>query len=433
MGEFSFVHTADIHLDSGFKGISGVDERVGACLKRATFTSFQSMIQYCIENEVDFLLISGDIYNEEDRSLRAQLQFQAGMKSLHKNGIQVYLIHGNHDSLKGWSAGLDYPPNVHVFGSKNVDAFLFEKEGVPLAKIYGISFQTRDVQENLSDRFPLLRSPDDLFHIGLLHSNVGNNRDHESYAPSTVPDLLSHQMDYWALGHIHASKILHEDPWIVYPGNLQGLNPKEIGPKGFYHITVRQDKRLDWQFVPSDTIRWFINEISIRDLQNIEELRRYLADVLLENRQKAENRPSICRIILKDRGVLASTLQREDVLHDLLESLREMENDEMHFVWVENIYNRTEWEIDKDLYRKQNSFLGDLIGQFDKIQQDKSSREQIITELDTLFQSPVGKKYLTLLDADSEEMLSLILEAENICLNQLQSPPTATPFEEGES
>ena len=375
MDEFSFVHTADIHLDSGFKGISGINERVGACLKNATFSSFQTIIHYCITHQVDFLLISGDLYNEEDRSLRAQLQFQAGMEALYKNGIQVYLIHGNHDPLKGWTAGLDFPPNVYVFGSKLVDSVIFEKEGAPLAKIYGISFLTRDIQENLSNRFPLLRSPDELFHIGLLHCNVGNNRDHELYAPCTLTDLRNHQLDYWALGHIHANKILHEEPWIVYPGNPQGLNPKETGPRGFYHITVRHSKRLDWQFIPSDIIRWFINEISVQDLRNIEDLRRCLANVLIQNRERAESRPSICRIILKDRSALSTILQREDVLQDLLESLREMENDEMHFVWVENIYNRTECEIDKELYRNQNSFLGDLIDQFDKIKADKTIAE----------------------------------------------------------
>lgn len=432
MGKFSFVHAADIHLDSGFKGISGMDDRVGTCLRDATFSSFHAIIQYCITNQVDFLLISGDIYNEEDRSLRAQLRFQSEMALLHQNGIQVYLVHGNHDSLKGWSAGLDYPPNVHIFGGRQVDAFLFEKEGIPLANIYGISFLTKDIRENLSDRFPMLRGQDELFHIGLLHANVGNNRDHELYSPCTLPDLISHQLDYWALGHIHTNKILHEDPWIVYPGCPQGLNPKESSPKGFYHVTVHHDKCLEWQFIPSDTVRWFINEISIRDLSSIEDLKRTFAEVIAQNRQKAESRPSLCRIVVKGRGVLTTILQRKDVLHDLLESLREMEIDEKDFVWVENIYNRTECEIDKELYRHQSSFLGDLIEQFDQIKQDKTSREQILSELNSLFQSPVGKKYLALPDSDSEELFSLITEAENICLNQLQSPLRVDSEEESE-
>lgn len=430
MGEFSFVHTADIHLDSGFKGISGMDERVGACLRDATFSSFRTIIQYCVAQHVDFLLISGDIYNEEDRSLRAQLQFQSEMKLLHQHGIQVYLVHGNHDSLKGWSAELNFPPNVHKFDGKQVDSCLFEKDGVSVAKIDGISFFKRDIHENLSDRFPTQKSQDELFHIGLLHCNVGNNRDHESYAPCTIPDLLSHQLDYWALGHIHLGKILHEEPWIVYPGNPQGLNPKETGPKGFYHVKVHPGKRIDCQFVPSDTIRWFINEVSIRDLTTIEDLRRSLAEVLEQNRIKAENRPSLCRIVIKERGVLAPILQREDILRDLLESLREMEADEKNFVWVENLYNRTECEIDKALYRNQNSFLGDLIEQFDQIKQDQSNREKVFKELESLFHSPVGKKYLTLPEPDSEEILALISEAENFCLNQLQSPSTPTPGEE---
>ena len=48
----------------------------------------------------------------------------------------------------------------------------------------------------------------------------------------TVKDLYEKQFDYWALGHIHKRTILSEDPPIIYPGNIQGRNKKEIGVKG---------------------------------------------------------------------------------------------------------------------------------------------------------------------------------------------------------
>jgi DNA repair exonuclease SbcCD nuclease subunit len=75
MKPFSFVHTADLHLDSPFKGISEVSKEISLELTEATFNAFNKIIDLCIEKQVDFLLIVGDIYDGADRSLRAQLRF----------------------------------------------------------------------------------------------------------------------------------------------------------------------------------------------------------------------------------------------------------------------------------------------------------------------------------------------------------------------
>jgi DNA repair protein SbcD/Mre11 len=58
------------------------------------------------------------------------------------------------------------------------------------------------------------------------------------YAPCTVDDLRRFGYDYWALGHIHAAEIVSRDPWIVFPGNLQGRSVRETGAKGAVRVTV---------------------------------------------------------------------------------------------------------------------------------------------------------------------------------------------------
>lgn len=101
MKPFSFVHTADLHLDSPFKGVSEVNEEISLELTEATFKAFNNIIDLCIEKQVKFLLIAGDIYDGTDRSLRAQLRFRDGIKRLSETGIKTYIVHGNHDSLDG--------------------------------------------------------------------------------------------------------------------------------------------------------------------------------------------------------------------------------------------------------------------------------------------------------------------------------------------
>ena len=84
---FSFVHVADLHLDSPFKGITAKNPAIADPLRSATFRAFDALIDLCIEREVQFLVVAGDIYDGEDRSLRAQLRFHDGLVRLAEKNI----------------------------------------------------------------------------------------------------------------------------------------------------------------------------------------------------------------------------------------------------------------------------------------------------------------------------------------------------------
>ncbi len=417
MEKFSFVHTSDLHLDSRFKGISGINDQVGELLADATFSAYFSIIDYCIHHKVDFLLIAGDIYNAEDRSLRSQLKFLEGMKKLNKYGVQVYLVHGNHDPLSGWSAKLSFPPNVHVFGGSKVESKVFMKHNKPLAKIHGISFLNRSVTANLSKKFPIKNFIESLFEIGLLHCNVGNNMAHEPYAPCTLQDLDSHELDYWALGHIHAFKILQKEPWIVYSGCPQGINPKETGEKGVMHVEVENNKVNDCNWIPLHAVQWFINEISIEGYSTEQQLMDGIYQEIEKVRKKAEQRPAILRLVLNGRGPLFSSLTKKDFLEDLIEEIRSLEQDPAEMVWVENIVNKTGMSINKDHLKQQNDFIADLLKIFEQSKKDDELQTHLKEELSPLFNSPGGRKFISKLS--SEEMNEIIEQAENFCLDYL--------------
>ena len=72
----------------------------------------------------------------------------------------------------------------------------------------------------------------ELVRIGVLSEN------HNVTGPCNLTDLTEAAMDYWALGHIHKSQVLSEEPLVVYAGNSQGLHRKEHGPKGCYLVSV---------------------------------------------------------------------------------------------------------------------------------------------------------------------------------------------------
>ena len=193
MKALSFVHTADLHLDSPFKGISEINSEISLQLTEATFVAFNKIIDLCIEKQVDFLLIIGDVYDGADRSLRAQLRFRDGLNKLSEAGIKAYVVHGNHDPLAGWSANLDWPENVHIFSGESVEKVSFEKDGKEIAQIYGISHRKRDIKTNLALEFPE-KTGNPPFTIGMLHCNVGSDTGHEPYAPCMLEDLISKKL-----------------------------------------------------------------------------------------------------------------------------------------------------------------------------------------------------------------------------------------------
>ena len=120
-----FVHAADLHLDSPFRGIRNeAPTQVADALARATFEAYQNIIDLCLREQVDALLVAGDIYDGADRSLRAQLRFVQGLGRLDAAGIRSFICHGNHDPLDGWEARLALPEGCVRFGP--------EVEGFPV-------------------------------------------------------------------------------------------------------------------------------------------------------------------------------------------------------------------------------------------------------------------------------------------------------------
>ena len=97
----TFIHAADLHLDSPFVGLKYLPTQLFERMRESTFLAFSRLITFAIKEQVDFVLLSGDLYDGEERSLKAQLRLKKEFDRLHAAGIEVYVIHGNHDHLGG--------------------------------------------------------------------------------------------------------------------------------------------------------------------------------------------------------------------------------------------------------------------------------------------------------------------------------------------
>ena len=309
-----FVHAADLHLDSPFTGLkAAAPADVANALYHATFDAYENIINLCISEQVDALLVAGDVFDGADRSLRAQLKFVEGLKKLDTEGIRSFVCHGNHDPLDGWQARLDYPPGCRRFGPEWEAVPVFEDPDRAL--IHGISYRKRDVTENLALR--LGNVDPGPFSIGLVHGNVGNNPEHGAYAPCSLDDLAQSGVHYWALGHVHTRQVLNEQgPTVVYPGNPQGRHPNETGARGVYLVEVDDGGNVGLDFRPMDTVRWARLDSDIAALDTEQDLLDALHKGMQALLDGADGQSVVVRVRLTGRGELNRKLRRPNMIED---------------------------------------------------------------------------------------------------------------------
>ena len=417
MQEFKFLHCADLHIDSPFKGLSDVNTALRDILYESTFRSFLNIIDFAINERVDCVLISGDIYDGADKSLRAQLRFRDGLQKLADADIPTFVIHGNHDPLDSWSATLKWPDAVTIFGGEKVENYPLLKDGKIIARIYGISYPTRDVYKNLALEFECI--DENIPSIALLHTNVGQNTGHEAYAPASIEDITSRRMNYWALGHVHNHQILqHEHPAIVYPGNSQARNPREIGEKGCCLVTLSNGGECNIDFVPTDIVRYKTDNLDISGIVDINDLIEAIKRKCEEIAEQMDKRHAIIRLILTGRTNIHSELHKENSIEDLVTSIREHFEGIEPIIWLEIKLN-TSGTYDLDMLREGNDFIADIITLYDQLNEQESNNwEEIKEELTILFSSWAGaRKHLEQLS--QEELLEIAKEARNWSLDKL--------------
>jgi DNA repair exonuclease SbcCD nuclease subunit len=369
---FRFVHTADLHIDSPVRGLSSRNEKIGQRVRDAGYQALDNLVNLCITEQVDFLLIAGDVYDGAIRTPQAQIRFKDALAKLTDAGIESFVVHGNHDPLDGRFSSIAWPDGVHVYDRTDAQPEWRQatKNGVPLAEIQGISFPTQVVGENLASRFKVPQPG--IFSIGLLHCNLGGDTGHDNYAPCSITDLTAVGIDYWALGHIHKREVVRQaSPTIIYPGNIQGRDSGEMGERGCYLVDVSEAGVVTPMFRPLDVVRWTTLALSIDDVAGVDGLRDRLVDQLTEKLREAHGRDVICRVTLVGRGELHAALQNADDREGFLEQVREDLDTASPWVWIEKLADQTRPDIDLDERIAQDDFLGEALSGASKVECDE--------------------------------------------------------------
>lgn len=406
MNEIKFIHAADLHLDSPFIGMRNVPEEVFEKVYNSTFTAFSNLIQEAVHRQVDFVLLVGDLFDEARQSLRAQIQLRNGFNQLKDANIDVFLSYGNHDYLRGNHYHVHYPGNVHVFPSEQVSSFSYKKAGKHIANIYGFSYEQRKVTTNKAKEYMVQNRQEVPFHIAMLHGSIENNEEHDTYAPFRLNDLKQEPFDYWALGHIHKRTILSREPYIVYPGNIQGRHIKETGSKGFYEVTLNETE-TKLQFVPTQLIQFAELELDMSKIKDLLQLEERLKMEL----KQFQHQFTLVQLYLNTNSSTHHTWEETEQLMELIELINESNIEKETWIYIYNYKFRVNNEpvLIDDL--KSNPFIKDILY--------KLEHEAIRPRLNEAYNNRRLRKVME--KFTDEDIKDIRKQAETYLLNKLRS------------
>lgn len=383
-----FFHTADLHLESPFKGSFQLPNQIAEELRGSTFKAFSRVVDRALKERPDFVLIVGDIYDGENRSLSAQYNFQQQLERLNSERIPVVISYGNHDHLSGSWTRLSLPENVYEF-TEEVDVHTLIIRGQKV-HIHGFSYGQRHVEQPMIELYP--KKMDDDIHIGMLHGSVDTDSEHAVYAPFTISQLVEKQYDYWALGHIHKRQVLSQEPPIIYSGNIQGRHRKESGEKGYYDVELSSE---DCQFTFQETtvVRYMEHIIDCSSVNHATELLELVERELNVLRQQYG--AIMLELSLENftEAFEAVYLQAGD--DEWLQTIREQQADGEPFIWVQSL----QAQLAEDSFQ-ETALTTELFQTIEEL-----SQEQLFDMTADLFNQPKYAKYMDRLSVEDWQQL----------------------------
>ncbi|MCC7274782.1 MAG: DNA repair exonuclease [Alphaproteobacteria bacterium] len=333
MTSFRFLHAADLHLDSPLVGLARKSAEQARLVEDASRRAFDAMVDLAVAERCAFVVIAGDLFDGQWRDWRTGLYFAARMRRLDAAGIRVLVVLGNHDADNRFAARLQLAANVHLFSARRPETV--EITGLDVA-VHGTSFAQREVSDNLAAAYPPPLAG--RYNIGVLHTALTGREGHADYAPCSVEQLVNHGYDYWALGHVHAREIVHRDPWIVYPGNLQGRSPRETGDKGVTLVTVA-DGRTTVEHRALDAVRWAAEAIDVAGAGSRDDVLGLVGERLRALLDAADGRGLALRLRLAGTTALHHVLVAD--LAGLREDIETLAAGLSEALWIERLTAET--------------------------------------------------------------------------------------------
>jgi len=372
-----FIHAADVHLDSPLLGLQHYEGAPIEELRGATRQAFLNLINLAISENVEFVLIAGDLYDGDWKDHKTGLFFAKQMTKLRDANIPVFLIKGNHDAASQITRNLRLPNNVKVFSVNEPESIRLNESVV----VHGQGYATRAVTEDLSINYPERLS--DYFNIGLLHTSLDGREGHDNYSPCSLQGLIAKDYDYWALGHVHNREVLCEDPWVIFPGNIQGRHIREQGAKGCTLVTVEDGRVITIEHHDLDVLRWTQCHVDAKGADTADDVLDRIKSKLQDEIDNSDGRTLAIRIeivgVCKAHSHL--TVNTDEWNNNIYAIAIDIGGEQ---IWIEKIIWKTQLEANLTELIGRNDPMGSLIRTISILDENNNNLSDLFFEFKDL-------------------------------------------------
>ena len=329
------IHCADLHLDS--KMTTNLDKEKATERKLELLNAYNKMLNYATSNDVDAIIIAGDLFDTRSITKRAKNTVLDGIYS--HESIEFYYLQGNHDSLNFFDEMEELPANLHLFDDT------WKSYNIGNVVITGAELD----KNNKSSIYNSLVLDNDMVNIVVMHGQESASKSDKTETIN-LKQLRNKGIDYLALGHIHTYKKEKLDNRGVYcySGCLEGRGFDECGPHGFVLLDIDEEtKKIESEFIEISFRNLYEVNVDVTGCMTTREASVKVKEMLDECDYDSRH---LIKIVLSGEVDFENDIDEDTLLAEY--------KDDYYFM---KVYNETNLKVDYNEYAKDESLKGEFV------------------------------------------------------------------------